>query len=153
MMVAFTVKLTKPWTPEIFMEGCCVVKRKPVRCEKPRPQTATIVSLWFLWFSRMSWTLLWLITTWNTHGFLSLTVIIINNNNNTKETLCNITWEVKRIKMACKLSQLNFLRSAQYLKAIKNPMVWTHYHETQATSFQMSLQFYLSMFFSACHGN
>ena len=49
--------------------------------------------------------------------------------------------------MACKLSQLNFLRSAQYLKAIKNPMVWTHYHETQVTSFQISLLFYLSIFF------
>ena len=49
--------------------------------------------------------------------------------------------------MASKLSQLNFLRSAQYLKAIKNPMVWTHYHETQVTSLQISLQFYLSIFF------
>lgn len=49
--------------------------------------------------------------------------------------------------MASKLSQLNFSRSAQYLKAIKNPMVWTHYHETQVTSLQISLQFYLSIFF------
>ena len=49
--------------------------------------------------------------------------------------------------MASKLSQLNFLRSAQYLKAIKNLMVWTHYHETQVTSLQISLQFYLSIFF------
>ena len=49
--------------------------------------------------------------------------------------------------MASKLSQLNFSRSAQYLKAIKNPMVWTHYHETQGTSLQISLQFYLSIFF------
>ena len=71
----------------------------------------------------------------------------------TEETLCNITWEVERIKMACKLSQLNSSRSAQYLKATKNPMVWTHYHETQVTSLQISLRFYLSIFFSACHGN
>ena len=49
--------------------------------------------------------------------------------------------------MASKLSQLNFSRSAQYLKAIKNPMVWTHYHKTQVTSLQISLQFYLSIFF------
>ena len=34
-------------TPEIFMECFCVAKRKPVRHEKPKPQTARIVSLWF----------------------------------------------------------------------------------------------------------
>ena len=39
----FTVKLTKPWTPEIFMECFCVAKRQPVRREKPKPQT----TLWF----------------------------------------------------------------------------------------------------------
>lgn len=36
---------------------------------------------------------------------------------------------------------------SQYLNAIKNPMVWTHYYETQVTSLQISLQFYLSIFF------
>ena len=36
---------------------------------------------------------------------------------------------------------------SQYLKAIKNPMVWTRYYETQVTSLQISLQFYLSIFF------
>ena len=25
----------------------CVEKRKPIRCEKPKPQTSTVVSLWF----------------------------------------------------------------------------------------------------------
>ena len=59
----------------------------------------------------------------------------------------NFAEKVKRIKMASKLSQLNFSRSAQYLKAIKNPKVWTHYHETQVTSLQISLQFYLPIFF------
>ena len=43
----FTVKLTKPWTPEIFMGCFCVAKRRPVRSEKPKPQTTRIVSLWF----------------------------------------------------------------------------------------------------------
>ena len=42
-----TVKLTKPWTPEIFMECYCVVRNKPIKCEITKPQTATVISLWF----------------------------------------------------------------------------------------------------------
>ena len=58
----FTVKLTKPWTQEIFIECFCVAKRKPVRSEKPKPQTTIIVSLWFCGLLT-SWTSLWLVTT------------------------------------------------------------------------------------------
>ena len=42
-----TVKLTKPWTPEIFMECYCVAKNKPIEREITKPQTATVISLWF----------------------------------------------------------------------------------------------------------
>ena len=88
MMVAFTVKLTKPWTPEIFLECYCVAKRKPIRHEKSRPQTATIVSLWFLWFAHMSWTLLWMVTTQSillkifSHSWFSEFDSNSNSNNN-----------------------------------------------------------------------
>ena len=61
----FTVKLTKPWTPEIFMECFCVAEREPVRREKPKPQTTRIVSLWFCGLPT-SWTSLWLVTTQST---------------------------------------------------------------------------------------
>ena len=77
----FTVKLTKPWTPEIFMECYCVARNKPIRREITKPQTATVISLWF-------WGLLAypeLYCDWPVHnqhswnfsgvpGFLSLTV-------------------------------------------------------------------------------
>ena len=77
----FTVKLTKPWTPEIFMECYCVARNKPIRREITKPQTATVISLWF-------WGLLacpelycdWPVHnqhSWNfsgVHSFLSLTV-------------------------------------------------------------------------------
>ena len=42
-----TVKLTKPWTPEIFMECYCVARNKPIRRKITKPQTATVISLWF----------------------------------------------------------------------------------------------------------
>ena len=42
-----TVKLTKPWTPEIFMECYCVARNKPIGREITKPQTATVISLWF----------------------------------------------------------------------------------------------------------
>ena len=41
------VKLTKPWTPEIFMECYCVERSKPIRRQITKPQTATVISLWF----------------------------------------------------------------------------------------------------------
>ena len=41
------MKLTKLWTPEIFMECYCVVRNKPIRREIIKPQTATVISLWF----------------------------------------------------------------------------------------------------------
>ena len=77
----FIVKLTKPWTLEIFMECYCVARNKPIRREITKPQTATIISLWF-------WGLLacpelycdWPVHnqhSWKfsgVHGFLSLTV-------------------------------------------------------------------------------
>ena len=76
-----TVKLTKPWTPEIFMECYYLARNKPIRCEITKPQTATVISLWF-------WALLtypqlycdWLVHNQHSrnfsgvHGFLSLTV-------------------------------------------------------------------------------
>ena len=75
------MKLTKPWTPEIFMECYCVARNKPIRREITKPQTATVSSLWF-------WGLLacpelycdWSVHNQNScsfsgvHGFLSLTV-------------------------------------------------------------------------------
>ena len=77
-----TVKLRKPWTPEILMECYCVARKKPIRREKTKPQTATVISFWF-------WGLLacpelyfdWALDnqhSWNisgVHGFLSLIVI------------------------------------------------------------------------------
>ena len=42
-----TVKLTKPLTPEIFMECYCVARNKPIRRKITKPQTATVISLWF----------------------------------------------------------------------------------------------------------
>ena len=76
-----TVKFTKPWTPEIFMECYCDARNKPIRCKITKPQTASAISLWF-------WGLLaypelycdWPLHnqhSWNfpgVHGFLSLTV-------------------------------------------------------------------------------
>ena len=79
---SFTVKLTKLWTPKILIECYCVVRKQPIRHEKTKPQTATVISLWF-------WGLLpchehycdWSPHnqhSWNFHvftGFLSFTVI------------------------------------------------------------------------------
>ena len=79
---SLTVKLTKPWTPEIFVECYCVARNKPIRREKTKPQTTTVINLCF-------WGLLaypelycdWPVHnqhSWNfsgVHGFLSLTVI------------------------------------------------------------------------------
>ena len=42
-----TVQLTKPLTPEIFMERYCVWRNMQIRCEITKPQTATVISLWF----------------------------------------------------------------------------------------------------------
>ena len=44
---SFTVKLTKPWTPKIFIECNCVVRKQPIRHEKTKLQTATVISLRF----------------------------------------------------------------------------------------------------------
>ena len=41
------MKLTKPWTPEIFLKCYCVARNKPIRCEITKPQTATVIILWF----------------------------------------------------------------------------------------------------------
>ena len=79
------MKLIKPWTPEIFMECYCVARNKPIRREITKPQTATVISLWF-------WSLLacpelycdWPVHnqhSWKfsgVHSFLSLTVIAPN---------------------------------------------------------------------------
>ena len=43
----FTVKLTKPWTPDIYMKCYCVARNKPLRREITRPQKAAVISLWF----------------------------------------------------------------------------------------------------------
>ena len=81
MWGVFTVKLTKPWTPEIFMECYCVARSKPIRRVITKLQTATVISLWF-------WGLLacpelycdWPVHNQHSrnfrgvHGFLSLTV-------------------------------------------------------------------------------
>ena len=41
-----TMKLTKPWTPEIFMECYCVARNQPITREITKPLTATKISLW-----------------------------------------------------------------------------------------------------------
>ena len=41
------MKLIKLWTPEIFMECYCDARNKPMRCEITKPQTASVISLWF----------------------------------------------------------------------------------------------------------
>ena len=85
LMEFFRVISKNLWTPEIFnfMEGYCVVRKKPIRHDKTKLQTATVISLWF-------WGLLacpelyrvWSLHnqhSWNfshRHGFLSLTVIL-----------------------------------------------------------------------------
>ena len=38
-----SVKLTQPWTPEIFLECYCVARRKPVRHKKGKAQAAAEV--------------------------------------------------------------------------------------------------------------
>ena len=42
-----TVKLGKPWTPEILLECYYLAREKPMRCEKNKPQARTLISLWF----------------------------------------------------------------------------------------------------------
>lgn len=42
-----TMKLRKPWTPEILPECYYVAREEPIRHEKPKEQAATIISLWF----------------------------------------------------------------------------------------------------------
>ena len=44
--MALTIKLTKPWARELFMEYYCVVRRKPIWGMR-KLQTAKIISLWF----------------------------------------------------------------------------------------------------------
>ena len=50
-----TVKVQKPWTQEIFMECYCFWSKNPITREKTKPQTVTLISLWFHvasdWFS------------------------------------------------------------------------------------------------------
>ena len=46
-MESAPVKLTKPWTPEIFMECYCVARNQPITREITKPRTATKISLWF----------------------------------------------------------------------------------------------------------
>ena len=89
--LSFTVKLTKSWTPEIFMECYCVVRNKPIRHEITKLRTAAVISLWF-------WGLLacpelycdWPVHNQHSqnfsgvHGFLSLTVLPIWVNPNDK---------------------------------------------------------------------
>ena len=77
----FTVKLTKPWTPELFMECYCVARNKPIRRKITKQQTEMVISLWF-WGLRGCPELYcdWPVHnqhSWNfsgVHGFLSLTV-------------------------------------------------------------------------------
>ena len=42
-----SLKLTKPWTPQIFVECYCVGRRKPIRHGKTKLQTAMVISFWF----------------------------------------------------------------------------------------------------------
>ena len=46
-MKALTMKLTKPWTQEIFMECYCVTRRKPMRHDKTANSKDNIISFWF----------------------------------------------------------------------------------------------------------
>ena len=96
------MKLRKPWTPEILMECYCVARKKPIRREKTKPQTATVISLWF-------WGLLacpelyfdWALDnqhSWNisgVHGFLSFTVIYFHSYITEKaaKLACLLLWE------------------------------------------------------------
>ena len=129
-MEAFTVKLTKPWTPEIFMECYYVVKRKPKRCEKSRPQTATIVSLWFLWFARTSWTLLWLVTTQST---------LLKRLRESKWPPNYHSWIFRDLPNISRL-----------LKILRFGHITTK-HRSQVSKFHSN--FICQFFFSACHGN
>ena len=43
----FTVKLKKPWLPEVFLECYCVEGNlKPIRYEKTKSQAPTVISLY-----------------------------------------------------------------------------------------------------------
>ena len=99
------MKLRKPWTPEILMACYCVARKKPIRREKTKPQTATVISLWF-------WGLLacpelyfdWALDnkhSWNisgVRGFLSLIV----TNYYLSSVFCNQKWKIS--------TDINFLR-------------------------------------------
>lgn len=47
VLLNYSWKLTKPETPELFMECFCVEKKKLINSGKSKPQMATVVSLWF----------------------------------------------------------------------------------------------------------
>ena len=52
--------------PEIFMECYCVARNKPISWEITKPQTATVISKFFVMFACISWTLLWVASTQST---------------------------------------------------------------------------------------
>ena len=62
LQVTFYCETHKTVNTVLFIECFCVAKRKPVRSEKPKPQTTITVSLWFCGLLT-SWTSLWLVTT------------------------------------------------------------------------------------------
>ena len=81
--VSVTVKLTKPWTPEIFMECYCIVRNKPIRHKITKLQTATVISLFWGLLAYPELYCDWPVHnqhSWNfsgVYGFLSLTVIAL----------------------------------------------------------------------------
>ena len=59
----------KPSTPEIFLE-CCVARKKPIRCEKTKPQARTLIISW--WFMACSHVLIFAVIGLNTINILEI---------------------------------------------------------------------------------
>ena len=49
-LYGLTVRLAKPWTPEIFIESYCVARKKQITREKTKPQTATVFIVCVFYF-------------------------------------------------------------------------------------------------------
>ena len=47
LLFSSTLLWNSPWTPEIFIECYCVARNKRISWEITKPQTATVISLWF----------------------------------------------------------------------------------------------------------
>ena len=124
-----TVKLTKPWTPEIFMECYYVVINKPIRHEKTKPQRATVIAIIIvvLRFACVSRTLLWLL--WSVLTVIRLYI------KNTKTAFTDwlkdwATWTYETIPVKFQLSSFLFSTPRLCSAVCFNKMVlkaWPHF--------------------------